>query len=68
MLPRDLLQSMKDDLERKSPEDITDVAVKIQSNEILARATVTKFVEGRWLIFEVIARPIGVSRDIEIGA
>lgn len=68
MTPKDLLQSLKNSLDREAPTDITDVSMKIEYCDVLAKATVAKFIEGKWKLFEVFVRPIGASEDIEIGA
>lgn len=68
MLPKDLLQSLKDNLERESSLEFQDVSVRIFTCDKTARAIVAKYVQGKWELFEVFARPIGMVDDISIGA
>lgn len=68
MAPKDLLQSLKDNLERECSLDYQDVSVKIHVCDRVAKAVVAKFVDGKWMLFEVFARPIGTSDDIVLGA
>lgn len=68
MRPRVLLQSLKDSLERESSLDFQDVSMTIQSDDRFAKATVAKFVDGKWQLFEILVRPLGVSEELNIGA
>ena len=66
MSPKDLLQSLKDGLERESSLEDPSISVKIQYCENLGRAIVAKFIEGEWRLFEVFVRPIGTAPDLKI--
>lgn len=65
MTPKDLLQSLKDSLEREASVEIPDIAVRIDACTCNPKATVAKFVEGSWKLFEVTVKPLGIS-EIEI--
>lgn len=67
MAPKDLLQSLKNNLEREASTEIPDVSVRIDACECKAKATVAKFVEGNWHLFEVTVKQIGISPDVRIG-
>lgn len=64
MAPKDLIQSLKDNLERESLFEDQPISFEIQYCDRLAKATVARLVEGRWELFEVMVRPLGTSEAI----
>ena len=66
MTPLNLIRSLKENLERESCLDEKPTAISIEHSDELAKATIGRFIDGKWQYFEVFARPIGVSEDLKI--
>jgi hypothetical protein len=64
--PIDILRPLTHSLEREA--EFTDKIVKtnIQYCDQLAKATVMQMIEGKWIMFEVLVRPIGSSEPLRI--
>lgn len=61
---KDILQSLKDNLEREAQFTDKLLSVKIQYCNKLAKATIAQFIEGQWVNFEVMVIPKGVSEPL----
>ena len=67
MLPKDLIGALKASLEQQAQFEDKPLSIQVQYDEKLAKATITHFIEGKWISFEVWARPLGETEPLGIG-
>lgn len=68
MTTKDLLQSIKSNLERESLFDDSETLVQIRPNGRTGNATVVASVEGKERVFEVVVRDLGLFESVKIQA
>lgn len=66
MAPKDILQTLKSSLERESQFEDMPLSMNLEYCEAFAKGTIVKFIEGKWMAFEVMARPIGIYEPLRI--
>jgi len=66
MAPKDILQSLKSSLERDSQFEDKVVTMNLEYCDEFARGTIMRFIEGKWVGFEVLARPLGNSSGLQM--
>lgn len=59
MSPKDILLKLQSSLEIDSQFEDRPVSMNIEHCSQFARGTILQFIEGKWIAYEVVARPIG---------
>lgn len=65
MSPKDIIQTLKSGLERESQFEDKTISTHIEYCDKLAKATIMQYCEGKWISFEVLARPLGISEALK---
>lgn len=66
MTPKSILQNLQSGLERESQFQDKPVSMNIEHCDSFAKGTILEFIEGKWIAFEVMARPLGPAESLLI--
>jgi hypothetical protein len=66
MAPKNLIQVLKENLEREAEFEGRPLNVWVKCCDKMAKAKIAVFVEGKWQMFDVLATPAGESEALTI--